>query len=112
MDDDESTEISSEAIDALKAKYPKAELHLLKHAGGSVVVRTPTRQEHQKFIDDLSDKDSAGVALRYLVETCVAWPEKAEFRGMLESRPFLVQSIGNELTEIFGLKRIADRKKL
>lgn len=105
-------EITSEIVTKLKAEHPTAELHRLTHEGGHVVVRTPTTGEAQQFLDQLADSETKGVAVRNLVWNCVVWPPEREFMLLLTQRPFLGQSIGNELVEIYGLKKIADRKKL
>ncbi len=105
-------EISDEIVTKLKAEHPAAELYRLAHEGGHVVVRTPTTGEAQQFYDQMADNETKGIALRNLVWNCVVWPPQREFLLLLTQRPFLGQSIGNELVEIFGLKKIAERKKL
>lgn len=104
--------MDDQLIADLKAKYPDTELHLLGNEFACVVVRVPSAAEFIRFTDDLSDATLKGIALRRLLRACVVHPNEKDYDAMVAARPGLVQTFGNELVEIAGVKAVTERKKL
>lgn len=89
----------------------KGEVVVFESEFGEAAFRPAEEKEWQRFIDELSDPDLKGRALRMLVIACCVWPERPRFEALVARRPGLIQSFGNELTELSGLKKAVVRKK-
>jgi hypothetical protein len=96
----------------LKEAHPGAELHRLSNEYAEVVVKVPSFEVYQKFLDQLAEPSAKTHAPRLLLMACLVHPPEAEFRALIQTRPGVVQSFANDLVELAGLKAVTDRKKL
>ena len=95
--------IEQSKLDEIKAKYPR--VRVVETAGGTLVLRSPTRAEWRKFKAlVLSDDVQAQIgAQETLLFDTVVYPSKEEFGAMLDRYPALeadkgVQQAIKELT--------------
>lgn len=86
-------------------------LYLLEAGDHAIVARAPGRAVWKKFRATLTT-DRKADALELLVRDCVVHPTGAEFEAMLDERPGLAETFGNELADIAGAGDEAERQKL
>jgi hypothetical protein len=101
--------IDPSTLAELKAKHGDV-LHLETDLG-DVVFKVATPELWQRFIDEVSDEDQRPRAMAPLVYGCRVYPEKEEFDRILQRRPGLTQTLGNQLSAFCGLEKAAARKK-
>jgi hypothetical protein len=105
--------ITDEKITELKAAHPGRDLYLISQpAAGELVIKVPTLDEYQRFLDELNDADTKAHAARVLVFTAVVHPPAAEFRQLVERKPGIINPIADEIAVQAGLKAVTERKKL
>jgi hypothetical protein len=105
--------ITPEQITKLKADHPGAELHVIRHPDGDVVVRGPTGPEHLRFMEDIFEGgQQRALSQKMLVRACAVWPPEADLLRLIEERPFIVAKIVDEISDAFGGQKVAERKKL
>jgi hypothetical protein len=102
--------IAAEEIAALEAKHG-GELLVCDTPYGTAVFREAEPEVWQRFIDELADDRTKGVALRNLVTCCRVAPERSVFDAMIRRRPGLSQTFGNHLQAHCGLGQAEVRKK-
>jgi len=102
--------IDEATLQKLKAEHGDG-LYLLEAGDYSIVARAPGRQIWKKFRATLTT-DRKAESLELLVRDCLVHPAGAEFEAMLEERPGLAETFGNELADIAGAGDEAERRKL
>lgn len=100
-------EIKSE----LEAKYGKEKILHVKRVGEEAIFRRPSRDEWRRFLGELGDDDTKAMATERLVVLCCVYPSATELSAILDDKPALAQSWGNELTSFSGLGRAEVVKK-
>jgi hypothetical protein len=101
-------------IDKAKAAHPGAELFVLANSDHNieVLVRGPNAGDWKQFRTMQQDDDTAPLALRQLVITCMVHPTPQEFALMLDTRPGLVETFGRQLIKIGGVSAATSVKKV
>lgn len=103
-------DITEEELAALKAKF--GEINLLEACDEQVLVRTPPYAEWQRFFSMANDPDQRSNALDTLTRACIVYPDKAGVNKLLNLKPALGVTFGNEISELAGLAKKVSRKKL
>ena len=109
-------DLSQEQVEKLKVAHPGVELHLVSVGGGerevSVVVKVPNRERWMRFKNHVADPHRKSLAMESLVVDCVVHPSAAELGNLLEVRPGLAETLGNQVAELAGLEETVVAKKL
>lgn len=106
-----STTITDQQFEEIKSKNTGADLTLIRHEYGDVVIKPASPGAYERFIVENSEPQKRFAAMRNLVFHCVVYPEQDGFRTMVDARPGLVHTFGNDCLEVSGLKAASDRKK-
>jgi hypothetical protein len=83
----------------------------LERNGQEVVFRMPTRVEQREYKKKRQDENTSATALEDLVVACRVWPDQADFKVMLDQRPFLIESFGDGLLREAGAGDAKNLKK-
>lgn len=103
--------MESTVIEALKAKYPGAELHLLVSKSAEVIAKVG-KSEVDMFRDLISQPGTKGRAMERFVRACIVHPTSEEMLALLERKPALVEKWGDQLLGIAGADEEVEAKKL
>lgn len=97
-------------IETLKAKY--GTIYLLAAAGFEVVVRPPTRQVWRKFRSLAADPAKRADCVEGLFRDCVVYPELKDVDAMLNQKPALAETFGDECATLGGAKEDCEKNAL
>jgi len=109
-------EPTPEKIAELKLQFPDRELHKVEVVDGddnlrAVIMTSPTREEYQKFVGDISKADAAKPAdkiqsIRFAMEQSalaqIRWPDREEVKTLFAARPAIVEKFTEKLHEFAG----------
>jgi len=98
-------------IEKLKADNPGSDLHVIKIAGETVVIRPPSSGEFERFVSNM-ERESRAKALGALLFSVRVYPSSEALQSILDKKAGLVFSIGNEVCKIAGLNQEAETSKL
>lgn len=98
-------------IETLRATHGDVELYLLSPDEHGVVARGPGREAWRRFIAGAKGGKEL-TAMENLLWDCAVHPSREELEALLERRPALVVTYGNQLAQIAGLDGEASAKKL
>lgn len=103
--------IPTETLASLKSKYGKR-LHevVVPDEPETFAVIVPSRDAWRKFVTLLADDDTKADAFEAIAIECVVYP--APFEPLLDDRPALAMTLGNKVSELAGLHKRSDAKKL
>jgi hypothetical protein len=104
--------LDEKTIDELKAKHPGKELELIIAAGEDIVAFTPTRGDWDKFQAWIKDDNKRKLAFHDLAVACVVYPATSDLEALLDRKPAIAVTIGNQLAQMAGIDEAATRKKL
>jgi hypothetical protein len=102
--------IDEATVEKLKAEH--GELHLLRASGAEVVVKPPSRAQWKRFRAYVADERRRPDAVESLLRDCVVYPDAAALDGILEKRPGLAETFGNQVVELAGASGEAEKKVL
>src|SRR6185437_14171 len=101
-----------EIVEALKLKYPAAQLHSIgSEAGGVFVVHRHASAAERRIYRGLKEEGKQLDAQDSLM-SCVVYPEKVEFKKLCDEAPFFVEIVENAILAASGIYLDAVRKKL
>lgn len=89
----------------LEAEYGAGKILHVKRLDEEAIFRRPNRHEWRRFLGELGDDDTKAMATERLVVLCCVYPAPEELDKILNDKPALAQSWGNELTSFAGLGR-------
>jgi hypothetical protein len=102
--------IDADTIEKLKAEH--GEIHLLRASGVEVVVKAPGRAQWKRFRAYVADERRRPDAVETLLRDCVVHPDAAALDAILEKRPGLAETFGNQVVELAGASGEAEKKAL
>jgi hypothetical protein len=112
-DEQETTELTKDQIQEIKAEYPGAELELYNTQIGPVVIKCPSDPAWRSFSARvLQDDVDRNAAMNDFVAEHVVYPAKAEFLAMRKRKPAMMQGLSIKLQQLAGAKLIGEGKKL
>ena len=103
--------VTDEQFAKIKAENSGVDLTLLRHEFGDVVVRPASSAVYERFVVEKDEPGKKFWAMRFIVFSCVVFPLEGDLTKLLDERPGLVHTFGNDCLEISGLKAVSDRKK-
>ena len=92
----------------LKDKYARHRLFLAETPEGDFVLRSPTKAELKKFIDDQENSKSA--AMQSLVENCTVYPDRAALNKLLESDPGFLLQFSKKIQDLTVVEDLQGKK--
>lgn len=96
---------------ALKAKYPGADLILLKSKSAEVVAKV-SKVEVDLFRELISAPATKARAMDRFVKACIVHPEPDEVVSILSRKPSLAELWGDKLLDAAGSDEEVEAKKL
>lgn len=99
-------------IDQIKSQLGVSVLRSFELAGLEVVCRAPSEGDYKRFKTQISDPDRRAMAPDSLVYSCVVWPGRDEFKGMVKEKPGIIESIAGELVEWAGATKLIEKKDM
>lgn len=86
--------LTSEELEALKAKYPEPQFELLtlNLRVGDIVLRNPSEQEYALFTMTISNDSTRATAFPNLLAVCCVFPEASALAALRARYPGLVRN--------------------
>lgn len=105
-------EINKDTIAAIKAEHPGHKLRQLSACGVTVIIRSPTEPEWERFQRDSLEPARRSKAMERLVRDCCVFPEKKSVDEFLARLPGLSITFGDQIAELGGITRDVEKKDL
>jgi hypothetical protein len=102
---------AAEIAAKVKADKQLPRVMLLSNKYGRAFFRPATAAEYQRLVDEQAKPELKTTALKRLVLACAVYPEGAEFAALLEAKPGLAQTFGNEIAADAGLFAETEKKE-
>lgn len=102
--------LDAKLVEKLKAEH--GEVYILEAAGGSVVVKPPSRAAMKRFFNLSAREDRRYEALEALLQDCAVYPDPSELARLLERKPGLVAPFGEQLVRLAGATEEAEFRPL
>lgn len=98
------------AYDAAAAKHGADRVHPVSVFEEFFILRTPTRDEMQRFRSYMLDDKRQAEAHDVLMSDCVVFPERAAADAIFDRKPGLPQTLGVWLTAQTGIGQLVEKK--
>lgn len=103
--------IDDKTVAEFEAKYGTGKILHLKRHGEEALFRRPNREEWRLFMTQIHDEDTRADAIERLAVKCCVYPDSSELNRILDDKPGLAQSWGNEVSSFAGMGRAETVKK-
>lgn len=77
-----------------------------------ILIRTPTRGEHRRFMAENREVKTRGVALENLLRSILIAPSREQFTGILDALPGLCEEFADPIASVMGITQTAAIEKL
>jgi hypothetical protein len=102
--------IPQETLAALHTEH--GEVWTYESESATVAFRCPTGPEWKRFVSTSArDQKMAPEALERLAASCIVWPSPEQYAALVDRRPGLALSVGDEVAKVARDKDPADARK-